>query len=45
MRETANAVTVELAYDATRDPFFALGLVPMPDPTIRRTATVRLGGL
>lgn len=43
--ETADAISVALAYDASREVFFRIGLLPMPNPTIRRRAAVRLGGL
>lgn len=43
--EADETITVRLAYDGAREPIFHLGLVPMPDSTIRRSAAVRLGGL
>lgn len=43
--ETDDMIEVALEYDAADDAFFALGIVPLPDPVIRRTALVRLGGL
>lgn len=43
--ELTDTVTVELLYDAKAEAIFALGLVPMPNPVIRRTAAIRLGGL
>jgi Flp pilus assembly protein TadG len=39
------AVTVTIAYDASKMPFWALyPMLPMPSSTITRSATVRLGG-
>jgi Flp pilus assembly protein TadG len=44
VREQDDAILVTLAYDARRDVFFQLPLVPMPRPIIERIAAVRLGG-
>jgi Flp pilus assembly protein TadG len=44
VREQDDAILVTLAYDARRDAFFQLPLVPMPQPIIERIAAVRLGG-
>lgn len=39
------SVTIAVAYDASNTPFWALHkLLPMPSSTIRRTATIKLGG-
>ena len=38
-------MTVEIAYDGSRDGFLAMGLVPLPSKLIRRIAAVRLGAL
>ena len=43
--EVDETILVRLDYDATSDPFFKLGLVPLPSPVIKRQAVVRLGGL
>ena len=45
VQESGDTLSVTLDYDAQRDAFFQLGLVPMPDPVIRRTAAIKLGGL
>lgn len=38
-------IKITVSYDASQTPFFALWpLVPMPSPSISRSATVRLGG-
>jgi Flp pilus assembly protein TadG len=43
--ETPDRVTVTVSYDASNSPFWALSeLTPMPSSTIRREATIRLGG-
>lgn len=40
-----HTVTVEIVYDASSSGFWALRqIVPMPSPSVTRTATVRLGG-
>ena len=40
-----NSITVTVSYDASQSPFFALNhLLPMPSPTIARSATVMIGG-
>jgi Flp pilus assembly protein TadG len=38
-------VTVRVTYDASDSSIFRIGLLPMPDPVISRTAAVRMGGL
>lgn len=38
-------VTVRVTYDASNSSIFRIGLLPMPDPVISRTAAVRMGGL
>lgn len=43
--ERSGTIDVAVAYDGSADPFLRLGLVPLPDPIIRRAASVRLGGL
>ncbi|MFS0736866.1 TadE/TadG family type IV pilus assembly protein [Sphingomonas sp. 1P06PA] len=43
--ERSGTIDVAIAYDGSAEPFLALGLVPLPDPVIRREASVRLGGL
>ena len=45
VREDGDTLSVSVAYDAHRDAFFQFGLVPMPDPVIRRDAAIKLGGL
>ncbi len=40
-----DAMTVNIAYDASKTPFWAFqGLIPMPSSTIVRSATVKLAG-
>lgn len=43
--EASNIVTVSVSYDASRDGFLNISLVPLPSKSIRRLAAVRLGGL
>ena len=44
-QEQAGTATVQLSYDATGNPLWALnGLLPMPSTTIVRGASVALGG-
>jgi len=43
--ESGESVRVDVSYDATRDIFFSLRMVPLPEPVIRRSAVVRMGGL
>lgn len=38
-------VRVSVRYDASDSPLFKINVVPLPDPVIRRTAAVRMGGL
>ncbi|ODU20269.1 MAG: hypothetical protein ABS87_11515 [Sphingomonas sp. SCN 67-18] len=38
-------VTVRVSYDASDSSIFRVGLLPLPDPVISRTAAVRMGGL
>ncbi|MBX3480273.1 MAG: pilus assembly protein [Caulobacter sp.] len=39
------AITVRVVYDATHTPFWVMkAIVPLPSPSIARSATVRLGG-
>ena len=43
--ETGQTITVSIAYDASASVFWAMkNLVPMPSPTIVRTATIQMGG-
>ena len=43
--DQSQVMTVNLAYDASGSPVFALsGVVPMPPTTIAKTASVQLGG-
>ena len=45
VRADDNAIRVEIAYDASQHPIFALSvLTPRPPTVIRRSATVRIGG-
>ncbi len=40
-----DSMTVSVAYNASRTPFFTLSpLIPMPPSTITRTATIKLAG-
>ncbi len=42
---SANAITVQVSYDASNAPFWLMkGLLPMPSTTIVRSATIRIGG-
>lgn len=43
--EASDTIVVRLAYDASAEAIFNLGIVPMPAAVIRRSAAVRLGGL
>lgn len=43
--EANDLLVVTLTYDASDDAFLQLGLVPLPDRRIRRTAAIRLAGL
>lgn len=43
--EADDVLTVTLVYDASNDAFLQLGLVPLPDKRIRRTAAIALAGL
>ena len=43
--EANDTLVVTLVYDASNDAFLQLGLVPLPDRRIRRTAAIRLAGL
>lgn len=43
--EANDTLVVTLVYDASNDAFLQLGLIPLPDRRIRRTAAIRLGGL
>lgn len=45
IQETGDLLIVSLTYDASDDAFLQLGLVPLPDRLIRRTAAIRLAGL
>lgn len=45
IQETGDLLVVSLTYDASDDAFLQLGLVPLPDRLIRRTAAIRLAGL
>lgn len=45
IREANDLLVVTLTYDASNDAFLQLGLVPLPDRRIRRTAAIRLAGL
>lgn len=38
-------VRVSVRYDASNSALFKINLLPLPDPVISRTATVRMGGL
>lgn len=43
--DEAQRIAINVAYDASRSPFFSLdGFIPMPSSMIRRQAVVRLGG-
>lgn len=42
--EASELVTVRVRIDASANPMFRIGLVPMPDPLIERRAVVRQGG-
>jgi Flp pilus assembly protein TadG len=43
--QTSDTVTVQIAYDGTRDGFLNLSLIPLPTKLIQRVAAVRMGGL
>lgn len=45
VHEADDVLTVTLVYDASNDAFLQLGLVPLPDKRIRRTAAISLAGL
>lgn len=45
VHEAKDVLTVTLVYDASNDAFLKLGLVPLPDKQIKRTAAIALGGL
>jgi Flp pilus assembly protein TadG len=43
--ETAGTIMVSIQYDASRDGFMNVGLIPLPSKTIKRVAAVRIAGL
>ncbi|HET8613452.1 MAG TPA: TadE/TadG family type IV pilus assembly protein [Sphingomonas sp.] len=43
--DDGSTLVVRLAYDDSADPLLHLSFVPTPDPRIRRSAAIRLGGL
>jgi Flp pilus assembly protein TadG len=42
--EQSGAMTVSISYNAAASGFWAMSFIPMPSPTIARSATVLLGG-
>lgn len=45
VQDDGTTLSVTVAYDVSRQPLMKLSIVPLPDKTIARTASVRLSGL
>lgn len=45
VQDDGTTLTVTVAYDVSRQPLMRMSIIPLPDKTIVRTASVRLNGL